>query len=64
MLVLSRKKNESIRIGDDIVVTLVRIGPNSARLGITAPRGVHVVREELLTQSAEGDESKESAAQE
>ena len=47
MLVLSRKLMESIRIGDNIVVTLVRIGPNAVRLGIEAPSDMNIVRQEL-----------------
>ena len=47
MLVLSRKLGERIVIGDGIVVTLVKVGPNQARLGIEAPRDVKVYREEL-----------------
>ena len=47
MLVLSRKLGERIVIGDGIVVTLVKVGPNQARLGIEAPRDVKVCREEL-----------------
>ena len=48
MLVLSRKLGEVIRVGDDVEVTVVRIGPNAVRLGITAPKGVNIVREELV----------------
>lgn len=47
MLVLSRKSNERIKIGDSITVTVVRIGPNTVRLGIDAPREMNIVREEL-----------------
>lgn len=47
MLVLSRKEHQRILIGDDIVVTVVRIGPNQVRLGFDAPRDVSVVREEI-----------------
>ena len=47
MLVLSRKPGERILIGDDIVVTIVRIGPNNVRVGIEAPRDLNIVREEL-----------------
>jgi len=48
MLVLSRKRNETIRIGDDITITVVRIGPNSVRIGIEAPPEVKVVRDDAL----------------
>ena len=47
MLVLSRKPGERILIGDDIAVTVVRIGPNNVRIGIEAPRSMNIVREEL-----------------
>jgi carbon storage regulator len=47
MLVLSRKPGEKILIGENIVVTIVRIGPNTVRLGIEAPAGLKIVREEL-----------------
>lgn len=47
MLVLSRKAGERILIGDDVAITVVRIGPNSVRIGIEAPREMNIVREEL-----------------
>lgn len=47
MLVLSRKPGERILIGDDVAITIVRIGPNTVRLGIDAPRDMNIVREEL-----------------
>ena len=48
MLVLTRRKNQSIVIGDDIVITVLEVKGDSIRLGITAPRDVQVYREELL----------------
>lgn len=48
MLVLSRKPGERIHIGNDIVLTVVRIGPNNVRLGIDAPVDRNIVREELI----------------
>ena len=47
MLVLSRKKNESIIIRDDIVVTVVEVRGDKVRLGIDAPREVTVHRREI-----------------
>lgn len=47
MLVLSRKPGERILIGADIAITIVRIGPNTVRVGIDAPRDMNIVREEL-----------------
>ena len=48
MLVLSRHRDESIIIGDDIIVTIVDIRGDKVRLGIEAPRTVPVFRQELL----------------
>lgn len=48
MLVLSRKPGERIKIGEDIWVECVRVGPDSVRIGVTAPREVAIVREEIL----------------
>lgn len=47
MLVLSRKKNERVLIGDDVIVTVVDIRGNKVRLGIEAPKGVAIHREEV-----------------
>ncbi len=47
MLVLSRKKNESIVIDDNIVVTVVEIRGDKVRLGIQAPKEVPVHRSEV-----------------
>lgn len=49
MLVLTRRKNQSIVIGDDIIVTVLEVKGDQIRIGITAPRHVQVYREELLT---------------
>jgi carbon storage regulator len=48
MLVLARRSNETIQIGDDITVTLLEIKGNQVRLGIEAPGDVVILREELL----------------
>lgn len=56
MLVLSRRVSEKIRIGDDIVITVVRIGPNTVRLGVDAPLSLNVVREELIPESSNGSD--------
>jgi carbon storage regulator len=47
MLVLSRKQSEKLFIGEDICVTVVRLGDGQVRLGIEAPRAVSIVRAEL-----------------
>ncbi len=58
MLVLSRKVGQRILIGDQIVVTIVRVGQGGVRVGIEAPLDLAVVREEL----AGGDGPKVDAA--
>jgi carbon storage regulator len=62
MLVLSRKPGERILIGDDVAVTIVRIGPNTVRLGIDAPRDMNIVREELCQRDQGHDLRVEQAA--
>jgi carbon storage regulator len=49
MLVLSRKQSERIRLGNDIVVTVVRVAGDRVRLGIEAPANIVVLRDELET---------------
>jgi carbon storage regulator len=52
MLVLSRKQSERIRVGNDIVVTVVRLSGDKVRLGIEAPSDMVVLREELKAHGA------------
>ena len=47
MLVLSRHRDESIMIGDDVVVTIVDIRGDKVRLGIDAPQAIPVHRQEV-----------------
>ena len=47
MLILTRRLNESIRIGTDIEITIVQINKHSIKLGINAPKSVSVFRKEL-----------------
>ncbi|MDA8333841.1 MAG: carbon storage regulator CsrA [Peptococcaceae bacterium] len=47
MLVLTRKRNESIRIGDDIVVVVLEVRDDVVKLGIEAPPGRKILRSEL-----------------
>lgn len=47
MLVLSRRASERIRLGDSIVVTVIRVAGDRVRLGIDAPADVLVLRDEL-----------------
>lgn len=47
MLVLTRKTNQSIMIGDDVEVSVLAVSRDKIRLGITAPRDVPVFRKEV-----------------
>jgi carbon storage regulator len=47
MLVLSRKESERIRLGDSIILTIVRVSGDKVRLGIEAPPNILVLRDEL-----------------
>jgi carbon storage regulator len=47
MLVLSRKESQRIRLGDSIVITIVKISGDKVRVGIEAPSNVLVLRDEL-----------------
>lgn len=52
MLVLTRRPGETIKIGEDIEVTVLAIKGNQARIGIKAPREVNIVREEIADGAA------------
>ena len=47
MLVLSRKENQKLQLGDSITLTIVRLSGDQVRLGIEAPREVRILRDEL-----------------
>ena len=48
MLVLSRRMNESIMVGDDVVITVLSINGDRVRIGIEAPSSVIIYREEVF----------------
>ena len=48
MLILSRRKNESLVIGKNIEITVLEISGSSIKIGITAPKKVKVLRKELI----------------
>ena len=53
MLVLSRKESEKIILGDEIVLTIVRVSGDRVRLGIQAPKDMLIRRHELENQGCE-----------
>jgi carbon storage regulator len=60
MLVLSRKESQRIRLGDSIVVTIVKISGDKVRVGIEAPADVLVLRDELEVRISPADKSAAS----
>jgi carbon storage regulator len=64
MLILTRKESERIYLGDDIVLTVVRIGGDKVRIGVEAPSDVRVLRLELSEPDSEGPRRQEPGRQE
>lgn len=65
MLVLTRKSQEKIQIGENITITILRVKGQAVRVGIDAPRDVRVLRTELPANepSATDDERPQPASQ-
>ena len=55
MLILSRRPDESIIIGDDIEVIILGIQKGQVRIGIEAPKHVKILRDELLDRDIKGN---------
>jgi carbon storage regulator len=47
MLVLSRREGERLKLGDEVVITIVRVSGDQVRLGIDAPADIVILRDEL-----------------
>jgi len=63
MLVLTRKIGERVLIGDDIVVTILDVRGDGVRVGIDAPRGIRIQRDEVVQAVSEANqEAREHAA--
>lgn len=60
MLVLTRRANQSIMIGDEVVVTVLEIRGDQVRLGIRAPRTIAVHREEVFAELARSNQAAAS----
>lgn len=60
MLVLTRKSEQKIRIGNDIVITVLKVQGDQVSIGIDAPRELQIVREELLLDDLERAAAKEN----
>lgn len=59
MLVLSRKANQKIHVGENITITVLKIRGNTIQLGIEAPREVPIRRNELLERESASDKGFE-----
>jgi carbon storage regulator len=57
MLILTRRAGESLRIGDDVEVTVMAVNGAQVRIGIKAPRHVNVDREEIAERKRRDKES-------
>lgn len=53
MLILSRRESERVHLGDDIVLTIVRVNGDKVRIGVEAPAHVKILRTELELESKE-----------
>jgi carbon storage regulator len=62
MLVLSRQKDESIMIGDDVEITIVDVRGDKVRLGIAAPKDIPVHRKEVY-EAIQREKSEQKKAQ-
>jgi carbon storage regulator len=63
MLILSRRLGESVTIGNDIVVTVVGVSGNQIRLGISAPKAIRVLREEIYKAIQKENQSAANASE-
>lgn len=61
MLVLTRKTNQSIMIGDDIEITVLSVSGDKVRIGIEAPRDISVFRREVID-NAESEPSEDGTS--
>lgn len=62
MLVITRKSGERLRLGDDIVVTVLEISGSSVRLGIEAPAEVSIYRHEIWEAAAKENQAAASTS--
>jgi carbon storage regulator len=60
MLVLSRKRGQSIAIGDQIVITVVRLSRGNVQIGIEAPGHVSILRQEILERISDSGETEDN----
>ena len=59
MLILTRRVGETLKVGDDVSVTVLGVRGSQIRIGITAPKGIGVYREEIYDKKKDIDEQTE-----
>lgn len=64
MLVLTRRENQSIMIGGDVVITILEVRGDQVRVGVRAPRSVAVHREEVFAELERANRAAASPSQE
>lgn len=64
MLIVTRKESESILIGEDIEVIVTEIGAERVKIGIKAPRGIPIIRRELMETKKLNQEASEASGHE
>lgn len=62
MLVLTRRLNESIKIGDDVEITVIEVRGDQVRIGIAALQGIAVHRKEIRLQIADENRAAEAGS--
>jgi carbon storage regulator len=55
MLVLTRRKGERLLIGDDIEITVIEVKGDGVRIGVEAPKGVRILRQEVVAAVSEAN---------
>ena len=62
MLVITRKQSETVHIGNDVTVTIVHTNGNKVRLGIDAPHGTHILRDNAQERGPKDMDVEEKAS--
>jgi carbon storage regulator len=61
MLILSRRESERVHLGDDIVLTIVRVNGDKVRIGVEAPPHIKILRTELEVSPKVGEPARDQS---